>query len=1354
MEGIGGTYQALAKLKRSEAAGNAAVAEVHLDEAGNILDIKEDGLVIFGFSNKNSGISNFFALMPEFQPNGKVSETLFCDYIKQSTNRKNINFEWVFKRICGKIFQAQVHLCCEIIHNKKIIVCMINTDSIDNISKMEEGLVALLDHAPGTIFFINEKLEILECNQHALEAFSLKSKEEFAKRFFSDFAPKFQNSIMSEDFMRMHITRAFSIGNVQFGWNVKRDYDEAPGSIRLVSTKYQGNPCCIAYLSEFSIDGDLYFDEPLEDSILGERMWALLDGMPFVWNFLDMDLNCLDCNLAAVKLFGFKDKQEFIKRFYETLPANQPCGKDTFIKAKEYINEVLEKGNIHFEWMHQLPDGTEVPSDVTLIRVGLKNRFILAAFVRDLRQEKALEAIRNAEEAQIRTIIDSIPAVCTFWNEDRNLILCNQGAADLFELSCPQEYLERFGELSPAFQPCGTNSMEKAIAYVNQAFETGKSQFDWMHQKPDGTPIPSIITLTRVRWLEGYGLVGFTIDQREQYAVKQERKYYQDAFYTILNNVPLAVHFWDKDSNLVYSNNRMVELLGFNNQDHYMQDFFSAYPEKQPCGRNSVELTSKLLMRVFETGSETVPEWILLSHDKKPIPVECTLVRVKWGDDFAVLEFIRDLREQYKEREIGQAYQERLRLLIDNMPMVSNFRDEDLNIVDCNQAALDLFELNSKEEYIERFLELSPQHQPCGTHSKIKSEYYIRTAFKDGKITFDWMHQKPDGTPIPAQVTLMRVEWQGKSMLCAFVQDMREHIAARREQRVVEERLKAMIDASPNCCYIIDRRGRIVDCNKMTLDLLGVKDKYDFNKRFKALHPEKQASGEVSAAAIAHVMKRVFGNTSNSFEWTFKNLSGDIIPAKVDTLLTSIDGNDVVVVYVIDRRDHYRYMEDQRIAKERMDAMLNSSPLACFVTDFEYNVLDCNQVALQLFGLGSNEEFYARFMELQPENQPDGQNSKDKMRAMDKRIFDYGKACFEWMHLTASGEELPVEVTGQKVTLDGRDYAIIYLRDLREQVKFAAERRIARERLLAMLDSSPLACFILDKDLSVLTCNESVVNLFGLKNKENFIENFTDIFPETQPDGMASIEKARAKVAEAFLHSQGMHFEWMHQAINGDLVPCEITLKPVILDDSKFIIAYIQDLRKIRQAVNAAEALEKLAYTDSLTGAHNRRYFMDSANRDLQKSMSEGTPFSLIMMDIDNFKIINDTYGHVVGDGVLKILVSRVRHSLRKDVVVARYGGEEFIIMLPGMSVEDAEKTAWRIRKRIENSTFMVEGMEVPVTLSLGVSGYYDGDDLTAVIVNTDKALYEAKSRGKNTVVTHDHSLRSRLVPKHTEPQT
>lgn len=161
-----------------------------------------------------------------------------------------------------------------------------------------------------------------------------------------------------------------------------------------------------------------------------------------------------------------------------------------------------------------------------------------------------------------------------------------------------------------------------------------------------------------------------------------------------------------------------------------------------------------------------------------------------------------------------------------------------------------------------------------------------------------------------------------------------------------------------------------------------------------------------------------------------------------------------------------------------------------------------------------------------------------------------------------------------------------------------------------------------------------------------------------------------------------------------------------------------------------------LANRDELTGIWNRRYFMVTADQDLQNCLAEDLDYSLIMMDIDNFKKVNDTYGHLFGDGVLKVLAARVGHVLKEDTVFARYGGEEFVVVLPGVSHEAAIKTAWRIQKNVTDSAFRFKEMEVNVTVSFGVaSKTANCTDMFEIINNADKALYNAKKAGKNTVV-------------------
>ena len=169
--------------------------------------------------------------------------------------------------------------------------------------------------------------------------------------------------------------------------------------------------------------------------------------------------------------------------------------------------------------------------------------------------------------------------------------------------------------------------------------------------------------------------------------------------------------------------------------------------------------------------------------------------------------------------------------------------------------------------------------------------------------------------------------------------------------------------------------------------------------------------------------------------------------------------------------------------------------------------------------------------------------------------------------------------------------------------------------------------------------------------------------------------------------------------------------------------------------------LETSAFTDALTGAYNRRYFMETADSALENCVKDNRAFALIMFDLDHFKAVNDTYGHAVGDEVLKIAVARTRSVLKSNTLVARIGGEEFVIMIADLGADDVMKLAWRIQNNIESSSFYVEQLDVPVTASFGVAVKpQTSTTLKEIMENADKALYQAKSAGRNTVVLYDNT--------------
>jgi diguanylate cyclase (GGDEF)-like protein/PAS domain S-box-containing protein len=177
-------------------------------------------------------------------------------------------------------------------------------------------------------------------------------------------------------------------------------------------------------------------------------------------------------------------------------------------------------------------------------------------------------------------------------------------------------------------------------------------------------------------------------------------------------------------------------------------------------------------------------------------------------------------------------------------------------------------------------------------------------------------------------------------------------------------------------------------------------------------------------------------------------------------------------------------------------------------------------------------------------------------------------------------------------------------------------------------------------------------------------------------------------------------------------------------------------LHDITEHNQLLEKMRHLAITDALTGLHNRRHFFTQMQRVLENCRRYRYTFSLIMLDIDNFKAVNDSYGHAVGDEVLQIAASTMKLNTRPMDILARYGGEEFIISLPESTPVEAFQVAKRICGQISGSPVTTSRGDVPVTISAGVAGTLDASclSLKALITWADRALYAAKRAGRNHI--------------------
>lgn len=202
------------------------------------------------------------------------------------------------------------------------------------------------------------------------------------------------------------------------------------------------------------------------------------------------------------------------------------------------------------------------------------------------------------------------------------------------------------------------------------------------------------------------------------------------------------------------------------------------------------------------------------------------------------------------------------------------------------------------------------------------------------------------------------------------------------------------------------------------------------------------------------------------------------------------------------------------------------------------------------------------------------------------------------------------------------------------------------------------------------------------------------------------------------------------------------TGEPLIQEEVDYLEQLAAQTATTINRANVYSEILKHATLDALTGFYNRRQMEERIKQEISSAKRKHTPLCAIMIDIDYFKRVNDTYGHAAGDFILKTVSKIMRSQLREYDIAARYGGEEFAIILPFTEQPEAVMVAERLRKAVENKVIDIEKVNskndtktIKITISLGVYRFKESDKAADLLINADRALYEAKETGRNQVV-------------------
>jgi two-component system cell cycle response regulator len=271
-----------------------------------------------------------------------------------------------------------------------------------------------------------------------------------------------------------------------------------------------------------------------------------------------------------------------------------------------------------------------------------------------------------------------------------------------------------------------------------------------------------------------------------------------------------------------------------------------------------------------------------------------------------------------------------------------------------------------------------------------------------------------------------------------------------------------------------------------------------------------------------------------------------------------------------------------------------------------------------------------------------------------------------------------------------------------------------------------------DRAHLIVLAGESLGGMFRIEQPEVVIGRAVDTDIRLR-DGGVSRRHARIVLNQGALCIEDL------DSANGTLLNGD-RIKRAVLRDGDHIQMGSTTILKFTFSDELEENFRQRMYDaalyDPLTKACNKRHFVHRLQTEVAYARRHRTSLSLLMLDIDDFKRINDGHGHQAGDSVLATLGQIVSAALRVEDVFARYGGEEFAILCRGTTVDKALVLAERLRARIEAFVFEHEGQRVPVTVSVGVAAWFDQPDAeTQLVANADEALFKAKRRGRNRVV-------------------
>ena len=620
-------------------------------------------------------------------------------------------------------------------------------------------------------------------------------------------------------------------------------------------------------------------------------------------------------------------------------------------------------------------------------------------------------------------------------------------------------------------------------------------------------------------------------------------------------------------------------------------------------------------------------------------------------------------------------------------------------------------------------LNLTPQDIDAGDMDK--KHHVIQTLMAEGRAVFEMEHVARDGRMIPEEISASLIELQGRPMVLSIARDSSERKKSLQMLKDTQEHTQMLLDSMAEGMYGVDTHGFCTFVNQSFLRILGYEREEDLlGSHIHELIHHSHADGSPYPSEECRDYRTYMENRAcHVDDEVFWRRDGVSFPVEYWSHPLQRNGETVGSVVTFQNISKRRLAEEKlQDARQMLQHVIDTVPNYVFWKDRDSRFLGCNEAFARLAGLQHPEEIIGK-----NDHALVWEKFADQYQRDDAEVISSGMPRFNVIEPMGMKDGTTGWLETSKVPLRDAHGQIIGALGVFQDITARVHAEEKLRQTATVFESTMEGIVITNPDAEIVAVNPAFTEITGYSEAEALGKN-----PRIRQSGRHDRSFYQAMWA-SLLETGSWRGEIWNRRKTGETYPEWLTINTV-RDESGKIANYVAVFTDISQMKRSEAELNHLAHHDPLTELPNRLLLDARLEYAIQHAQRKGTSLSVLFLDLDRFKTVNDSLGHPAGDQLLRSVAALLSACVRGEDTVARLGGDEFVIVLEGVGdASDASEMAKKILNAL-SQRYDLNGQDVFIGASIGISTYpADGRDGTTLLKNADAAMYRAKEEGRNT---------------------